>query len=111
MADETKVIEATAGPYAGQRLTVPAADADAAIKDGWAIDPFAAVDPDAEPPPAQTEEERMKTSEAAAKAARKLRGEDDAEKADKKPASKEKSLEADKPASSYETRSTMPKSK
>ena len=42
MADEPVVIEATAGPYAGQRLSVAAADAKKAISEGWARDPFAA---------------------------------------------------------------------
>jgi hypothetical protein len=40
MADEPKMIEATLGPYAGQRLTVSPADFDKAIADKWAIDPF-----------------------------------------------------------------------
>jgi hypothetical protein len=40
MADEPKMIEATLGPYAGQRLTVTPADFDKAIADKWAIDPF-----------------------------------------------------------------------
>jgi hypothetical protein len=98
MADEPVVIEATAGPYAGQRLTVPAADAKQAIADGWARDPFA---PAEEPKEVKevTDEDRAKVAEAAEKAARKLRGEET------------KSLEADKPAASYETRSTQPKSK
>jgi hypothetical protein len=110
MADEPVVIEATAGPYAGKRLTVPAADAKQAIADGWARDPFAPAEEPKEPKEAKevTDEDRAKVAEAAEKAARKLRGEEDQN--DKK--SKEtKSLEADKPAASYETRSILPKSK
>lgn len=108
MADETKVIEAIAGPYAGQRLTVPAADADAAIKDGWARDPFAPVDPDAEPPELDQEaHDKMLT--AAQKAARKLRGEEEPDAGKK--AKEAKSLEADNPGATYETRSTAPSPK
>jgi hypothetical protein len=98
MADDV-LIEATAGPYAGQRLTVPAADAKQAIADGWARDPFAT---ELEEPKEMTEEKRAKVAEAADKAARKLRGEDDADK--------KKSMEADKPEG-YTTRSTAPKSR
>lgn len=43
-----KQIEATLGPYRGQRLTMPAADAAAAIAADWAIDPF---EPAPDPPP------------------------------------------------------------
>src|SRR5262245_52536878 len=89
MADETKEIEGTVGPYAGQRLTLPAADADAAIADGWARDPFAPLDPNAEPPKLLTDEERQKVLEAANKAASKLRGEEPADEPPKpKPAAK-----------------------
>lgn len=75
MADEPRIIQATVGPYAGQRLTVSATEADRAIAEGWAIDPFA------EPKEAkeQTEEERAKSAEAAAAGARRLRGEEEAE--------------------------------
>ena len=100
MADEPVVIEATAGPYAGQRLTVPAADAKQAIADGWARDPFAT---EPEEPKDMTDDDRAKVAEAADKAAKKLRGEDDNDK--------KKSMEADKPAEGYTTRSTAPKSK
>lgn len=77
MSDETKMVEATVGPFAGQRLTMPADVADQAIKDGWARDPFA-------PPPTEeelakrkepTEDDRLKSTAAAEKAVRKLRGE------------------------------------
>lgn len=83
MADPSgpQMIEAIAGPYAGQRLQMEPADAAKAIADGWAVDPFA-------PPPTEeelakrkepTEEDRLKSTEAADKAARKLRGEDEPE--------------------------------
>lgn len=62
MADETKVVDAIAGPYRGQRLTVSAADAAQAIADKWAVDPFAEKPPPAkegeEPEPPLSDEER-----------------------------------------------------
>ena len=63
---DARQIEATVGPYRGQRLTVSAADADAAIADKWAIDPFAPVEhePDEAPEPL-SEEERVSAHEAA----------------------------------------------
>lgn len=71
MADELKRIEALYGPYAGRHLDVAAADADQAISDGWARDPYT---PRAE----ATEFDQEKYDAmliAADKAARKLRGE------------------------------------
>jgi len=56
MADETKQIQALLGPYRDHRLTVSAADAESAINNHWAVDPFAA--PDDHPHPPLTEEER-----------------------------------------------------
>jgi hypothetical protein len=118
MSDEPVTIEATAGPYAGQRLTVPAADAKQAIADGWARDPFAEVtdedrEKDRQKAAEMTDEDKAKVAEAAEKAARKLRGEDEAEEngGKGKKGAKDKSLEADKPESGYETRSNTPKSK
>jgi hypothetical protein len=105
MADEPVVIEATAGPYAGQRLTVAAAEAKKAIAEGWAKDPFAAP----EEPKEMTEDERVKVLEAAHKGARRLRGEE--EPVNGKKAKEDRALEADKPAATYETRSTPPKSR
>jgi hypothetical protein len=80
MAEESKLVEATAGPYKGQRITLPTADADAAMAAGWAVDPFAPP-PNAEElanrkPP--TEEELARANEAAQTMARKLRGDEDA---------------------------------
>jgi hypothetical protein len=86
MPDETTLIEALFGPYAGQRLTIPSADAKAAIKDGWARDPFA--QPSNDDPKLPSDEQRFAATEAAEKAARKLRGGEGAEdnKAAKAPA-------------------------
>jgi hypothetical protein len=105
MPDDDVVIEGLYGDYAGKRLTVAPDVAKQAIADGWARDPFG------EPvePKEMTDEDRDKMLVAAAKAGRKLRGEEDA---DSPKAKKEtKSLEADKPSGDYEIRSTMPKSK
>lgn len=124
MPDATKRIRATHGPYAGQNLDVAAADADQAITDGWAIDPFAAVDPNA-PPPEFNQEKHDAMLVAAQKAARKLRGEhepgtdpnpehgkDDEHRKDKPQPKEQRSLEAEKPAATgYETRGTTSKSK
>jgi hypothetical protein len=51
--DEPAVVQVIAGPYAGQRLTMPKADADAAVAEKWAIDPSA-------PPPKEEEEKEAK---------------------------------------------------
>lgn len=71
-APETKNILAHHGPYAGQVVTVPAAVADQAIADGWAIDPYLI-------PPAETKEQDdamlTKARAAAHAAAAELRGE------------------------------------
>jgi hypothetical protein len=98
MADEPVLIDVLAGPYAGARLTVTAAEAKQAIADGWARDPFAESE---EPMKELTDEQRLKIAEAAEKAARKLRGEEEPGNG-----KKAKSLEADKPAATYETRTT-----
>jgi len=65
MADETKQIQVLLGPYRDHRLTVSAADAQTAINDHWAVDPFETHDPDHEPHPPLTEEERLHAMEAA----------------------------------------------
>jgi hypothetical protein len=65
MADETKQIQVILGPYRDHRLTVSAADAEAAINDHWAIDPFHVAEPDEEPHPPLSEEERTHALEAA----------------------------------------------
>jgi len=65
MADETRQIQVLLGPYRDHRLTVSAADAETAINDHWAIDPFATLEPDEEPHPPLSEEERTHALEAA----------------------------------------------
>jgi hypothetical protein len=55
-AEGNKLVEALIGPYRGQRLKMPAADADQAIADHWARDPFGVV-PIPEP---KDEEERLR---------------------------------------------------
>jgi len=64
MVDETRHIQVLLGPYRDHRLTVSAADADAAINDHWAVDPNVLPDPDDQHPPL-TEEERTHALEAA----------------------------------------------
>jgi hypothetical protein len=49
MADETKQIDVIMGPYRDQRLTVSAADADAAVNAHWARNPFEPYDVDHDP--------------------------------------------------------------
>lgn len=65
MADETRQIQVLLGPYRDNRLTVSAADADAAINAHWAVDPHHVAEPDEEPHPPLTEEERTAAFEAA----------------------------------------------
>ena len=65
MADETRQIQVLLGPYRDNRLTVSAADADAAINNHWAVDPFHVAVPDEEPHPPLTDEERTAALEAA----------------------------------------------
>jgi hypothetical protein len=106
--DEPAVVHAVAGPYAGQRLTMPKADADAAIADKWATDPNA-------PPPKEgekeakpmTEEEHAEIKAKAEKAARKLRGEPEPDAKptdDKAQPSATRDLGAEKPPQGYPTR-------
>jgi hypothetical protein len=106
---EDVMIEATHGPYAGKRLTVSEADAKAAIKDGWAKDPYAPPpEPTAEPAEVKevTEEDRQKILDAANKAAARLRG----ETTDDSDGKKTRAMEADDPAE-YQTKSSGAKSK
>jgi len=65
MPDETKQIQVLLGPYRDHRLTVSAADADAAINAHWAVDPFDVAAPDEEPHPPLSDEERTAALEAA----------------------------------------------
>jgi len=64
MADETRQIQVLMGPYRDNRLTVSSADAESAINNHWAVDPFELPDPDHQHPPL-TEEERTAALEAA----------------------------------------------
>src|SRR4030095_14152158 len=85
--DEPAVVQVIAGPYAGQRLTMSAADAAAAVADKWAVDPSAPPRSREEEEKAvkeakpMTEEERAEIKVKAEKAARKLRGEPEPEPA------------------------------
>jgi hypothetical protein len=65
MTDETKTIDVIMGPYRGHRLTVSAADADAAVNGHWATDPNAVSEPDHEPHPPLSEQERTEALTAA----------------------------------------------
>lgn len=106
MADETKRIQVTLGPYRGQQLDVPAEDADQAIADGWATDPFAPPPQEGEEPIAMTDDDRMAAIEAAEKAARKLRGEDDSNGGKAKHKTRE--MEPQHPGKPYTTREAPP---
>src|SRR5262245_21125378 len=65
MADEEqREIQVILGPYRDKRLTVSAADAEAAIGNHWAVDPHAVVDPE-KPHPPLSEEERTAAMQAA----------------------------------------------
>jgi hypothetical protein len=55
-AEGNKIVEVLIGPYRGQRLKMPAAEADQATADHWARDPFGVV-PIPEP---KDEEERLR---------------------------------------------------
>jgi hypothetical protein len=65
MADETKQIQVLLGPYRDHRLTVSSADAESAINNHWAVDPFHVAEADEEPHPPLSEEERTAALEAA----------------------------------------------
>jgi hypothetical protein len=111
--DEPAVVHVVAGPYAGQRLTMSKADADAAIADKWATDPNAPPPKDGEKEAKpMTEEEHAEVKAKAEKAARKLRGEpepdakptdDKAQSPPRQEPATQRDLGADKPPS-YPTR-------
>lgn len=83
MSDETSVIEAVIGPYRGQRLTMPKAEAQQAIADKWAIDPFAPPSKEDEvPKKPMTDEERAEIIAKAEAGLAKLRGEEPPPKAE-----------------------------
>jgi hypothetical protein len=115
--DEPAMVQATVGPYAGQRLTMSRADADAAIADKWAIDPFAPPktpeqQKEAEDMKPPTEKEAAEIKAKAEKAARKLRGEPEPDESDKdkSKAAATRDMAADRPAP-YATRSSPPAKK
>jgi len=58
MADETKQVDVIMGPYRSSRLTMSAADADAAINGHWAIEPITTHDEDREQHPPLSDQER-----------------------------------------------------
>jgi len=64
MTDEIREVSVICGPYAGRRLTMPAADAETAINDHWARDPHSGV-PYGEGHEPLSEEERTHAMEAA----------------------------------------------
>jgi hypothetical protein len=100
---EDVMIEATHGPYAGQRLKVSEADAKSAIKDGWAKDPFAEQPTEPAEVKEVSSEDRQKILEAAHNAAAKLRGETEGDK-------KTRAMEAESSAE-YQTKAAAAKSK
>ena len=65
MADEIRHIQVLLGPYRDHRLSVSAADAESAINNHWAVDPFHVAEPDEEPHPPLSDEERTAALEAA----------------------------------------------
>lgn len=103
MSDELKTIEGLYGPYAGKRLTVSPADAEQAIADRWAKDPFAPVEEPKEGEELKllTDEERQEILDKAEKAAKKLRGEE--EEGEDKPAAEKKAMAAEE-SQGYQTR-------
>lgn len=86
------------GPLSGTRVTMPAADADAAIADGWAYDPYIPREAADE---VATWEESHALNEKAAIAVAKLRGEDHFEPTGK---SKTRDMQAGS-GGTYQTRS------
>src|SRR5262245_7243698 len=72
MADEPVMIEVTAGPYRGQRLSVTKAQADKAVAEQWAFD-LAKARPEASAE--LTDADRARIADAAVAGAAELRGE------------------------------------
>jgi hypothetical protein len=62
MSDDTTEVQVILGPYRDSRLTMPKAEASAAINDHWAVDPFAPLDEKPHDP--LTEQERQHAYEA-----------------------------------------------
>ena len=79
MADETKQVSVIMGPYRGNRLTMPTAEADQAVNDHWAVDPYV-ENPEPYPGhPPLSDEEREHAVEAATAWAHTQWGVDDPE--------------------------------
>lgn len=104
---DTRIIVPSAGPYAGQRMTVDAGEADRAISEGWAADPFAEKGPD-DQRKEHTAEEAAEMANKAEAAAKRWRGEDDKAKDKPKASAKPEAPVARDmaagPGHSYETR-------
>jgi hypothetical protein len=100
MAD-TKRIRPVWGEFADQDIDLPEADADQAIADGWAFDPYAETP--RELPPILTDGERAAMEELSKKAIAKLRGEEYYEPQAKRGA-KDKALTPDEGGGTYQTR-------
>ena len=68
MADETKQVDVIMGPYRSQRLTMSAADADAAVNGHWATDPTKWQEPPHDPLSDQERTDAMTAAHAWAQA-------------------------------------------
>lgn len=101
---ETKRIQPTHGVYANTHIDIPTADAEAAIADGWAIDPYAEVDPNPRAEPKEfSAEDHANATAAADRYTRKLRGEPEPDEA--KPAKKAEAKSSDASGDAgYQTR-------
>lgn len=101
MEDDSQIIEPSAGPYKGQRISVSAAEAKRAIKEKWARDPFAVDEAqDGDDAQAQVDDAEMaKRNERAEAAAKRWRGDEQQRERELQPASA---------GVSYETRDGEP---
>ena len=106
MAAETKRIRPIWGEFRDQNIDLPIADADQAIADGWAVDPYAETP--RELPPLLTDEERLQMEEKSAIAIAKARGENIVEPTKR---TKDKALTAEEGGATYQTRGTKSKAK
>lgn len=75
MSDQ-KTIVPSAGPYAGQAISVDTGEADRAITEGWASDPYAAPGNGKKAAKEPDDEARAKFTDMANAAARRWRGEE-----------------------------------
>lgn len=95
---EEKLIELIFGPYRDQRVSIAADEADKAIAEGWARDPFAP--PDEMTKQSLSDKELVEMWELAEKAARRWRGERSA----KPQLAEKRALEAEEGEEGYQTR-------